>query len=195
MEHSKPRIFNVTFERHSDFEHSIDGSIQVFSLRWAPFPENATEVLEQWQMDSGSGKRVPDVVILSTSLWHILHLHNESLYTKQMNELRRVLEVSRKNNAGGERMAFFHVNAPEVYSSKLVDIQKKTYMTPERIDAYNSIQYSTLSHDMKRTSTLIDIFKITHECGSDCSLDGIHSTRHVYEVVVQMIFNILATCR
>ena len=186
---------NVTFERHSDFEYSIGDDLR-FSLRWAPFPENATEVIEQWQRDSESGKRVPDAVILSTSLWHILHIHNESLYTTRTSELRRVLDASKKSNrALGKQTVFFHVNAPEVYSSKLADIQKKTFMTPERIDAYNSIQYSILSHDMARTSTLLDIFKITLDCGSACSLDGIHSTQDVYQVVVQMIFNILATCQ
>ena len=196
LEHAGVNTENVTFERHSDFEYSMDNDVR-FSLKWAPFPENATDVVKQWQRDSESGKRVPDVVILSTSLWHILHIHNESLYRTSMNELSRVLDRSKKNNESPDRksMVFFHANAPEVYRSKLVDIQKQTYMTPKRIDTYNSILYSVLSHDMRRTSMLLDIFKITLDCGSDCSLDGIHSTQNVYQVVVQMIFNILATCQ
>eukprot|EP00889_Picochlorum_renovo_P006925 jgi/Picre1/33955/NNA_001433.t1 len=89
------------------------------------------------------------------------------------------------------------MSSPEVYHDHLKSLEKKKYMTYSNTDAYNRILVESgvfMEHGHGGPCTMLDVFRITHDCGAECSLDGIHSRDSVYNVLVLTMFNILKYC-
>lgn len=198
----------VTFERHRDFEHVAD-EVR-WTLHWAPFPGNATAVVGRWWSDrtdgtdgtdgdQGSGgmytEDVPDVIVLSASLWHVLWVHDVDGYRDAVGGM---LEGGRRASERGDVGAGARVvvlNAPRVYGGLLEDERKRKYMTEERIDGYNGV-LEAATCAAGGGLRVVDVHGATEACGVACSVDGIHSREDVYkDRLVPMVLNGLATSR
>ena len=205
----------VTFERHQDFERVEVASNMRWTLHWAPFPKNATDVVTTWLPERASGKSSvvggltpnerPDAVIVSTSLWHVLWIHDVDAYREEVVKLVGAVEGLRMESSP------VMLNGPFVFGEKLEDAQKKMYMVESRIAAYNSVlQQAVCGHDagdgnagdhpQDRTSgarvKLVDVCGATTSCGPVCSIDGIHSQENVYsERIVPMVLDALNISR
>ncbi|KAK3262203.1 hypothetical protein CYMTET_28926, partial [Cymbomonas tetramitiformis] len=72
--------------RHQSFEHEMPCNVRL-SFTWAPYPENITAQVEDWQ---ATGMQ-PDALILGGGLWPILHIGRAELFRAEINILRQVL--------------------------------------------------------------------------------------------------------
>lgn len=176
----------LLFERHQDFEHVSNTSGIRSTLYWAPYPNNATQVLASFP----PGQK-PDLIVLSVSLWHVLHLHDEVLYRSDVKQL--VAGCQDFIWGPSESAAPLVVlNAPKVFSTLLTDPDKKRFMTEKRIDVYNQILEEEFCIEVRQDSTfrgkdptvkkvsIVDVYQATSSCGPQCSVDGIHSNDDVY---------------
>lgn len=192
----------VNFERHQDFERLDPASNMRWTLHWAPFPRNATRVVAGWapdREDKPSGKTPkatrPDAVVVSTSLWHVLWVHDVDAYREDVRRLVQTL-----GNLGPGIVPVV-MNGPFVFGELLEDPGKRTYMVEERVVAYNAALqqavcsgtdhgYNAHAGAEKRRLKLVDVFSLTARCGAGCSVDGIHSRENVYvERVVPMVLD------
>lgn len=183
---------SIVFERHADFEYKDPQNRFRVTLHWAPFPDNATNVITSWARQSHKkSKEKPKVVVLSVSLWHMLHIHNHVLFEQDISVLRLALAALYTNT--------FVMNAPEVFSPLLQDPNKRTYMVPQRVDSYNRILTESLflNDNYNETSSalvLLDVFNATMVCGQACSIDGIHSKDLVYNTLVHALWSTVRSC-
>ena len=192
---------NPVFDRHADHEYK-DDRVRV-TLHWAPFPQNATSRLNAWA-DKTDDVVAPDVIVLSISLWHMLHIHNASLFESSIAGLRGAL--LNHHRTVGQMTRYFLMSSPEVYHDHLKSLEKKKYMTYSATDAYNRIlvESGMLMMDAPPGAaaaaagtglcTMLDVFRVTYGCGVECSQDGIHSRDSVYNVLVQILLNIVQYC-
>lgn len=186
---------DIVFERHADYEYKDPRDRFKVTLHWAPFPQNASDVIQSWMKREQKNKDMklapnhtrPSVVVVSVTLWHVLHIHDESSFERDMHTLRLVVESS--------KLPTIVLNAPEVFVASLTDAAKKMYMVPERIDAYNTILTESLflNHPSK-SLVFLDVFNETYACGPPCTIDGIHSKDSVYDTMVHILVTIVTSC-
>ena len=199
MQSSGVETESVTFERHRDFEHVADGIR--WTLHWAPFPGNASGVVASWGLgradraDKTSNNGTPDVIVVSSSLWHVLWVHDVDGYREALGGLVALL-------GAGDRVAV--LNAPKVYSELLEDESKRRFMTAGRIDGYNAVLERAVCgaggvgrwerrRRRRRGPQVVDVYGATAACGVGCSVDGIHSRAEVYvERLVPMVLDATA---
>ena len=201
MQSSGVETESVTFERHRDFEHVADGIR--WTLHWAPFPGNASGVVASWGLgradraDKASNNGTPDVIVVSSSLWHVLWVHDVDGYREALDGLVALL-------GAGDRVAV--LNAPKVYSELLEDESKRRFMTAGRIDGYNAVLERAVCgaggvgrgerrrrRRRRRGPQVVDVYGATAACGVGCSVDGIHSRAEVYvERLVPMVLDATA---
>jgi len=196
MQSSGVETESVTFERHRDFEHVADGIR--WTLHWAPFPRNASGVVASWGLgradraDKASNNGTPDVIVVSSSLWHVLWVHDVDGYREALGGLVALL-------GAGDRVAV--LNAPKVYRELLEDESKRRYMTAGRIDGYNAVLERAVCGaggvgrgERRRSPQVVDVYGATAACGVGCSVDGIHSRAEVYvERIVPMVLDAVVT--
>lgn len=153
---------DLVFTRHSDYTY-VGGGVTV-RLHWAPFPENATALLQKWS----DKNEAPDVVILSVSLWHMLHIHNTSLFEQDIADLRQAVVDHR--NRTRHQTNYILMSSPEVYNDHLKSLQKKKYMTYSNTDAYNNIlvQSGLFREHGNGPCTMLDVFRVTHGTWCHC---------------------------
>ena len=182
----------ITFERHADFEYLDPEGRFKATLHWAPFPDNATTIMTSWTKKSRAKiMDKPSAVVLSVSLWHILHMHDVALFEQEISILRLAMIALDTNT--------FVANAPEVFPTLLQDPKKQRYMVPQRIDAYNKVLTESLFLNDNTNGTsgvivLLDVFNTTILCGETCSVDGIHSKDLVYTTLVHSLWYTVRTC-
>jgi len=184
---------SINFERHANYEYNDPQDRFRATLHWAPFPDNATNIITSWVTRSRERRNEkPSIVVLSVSLWHILHIHSEALFEQDISILRLAMGALNTNT--------FVANAPEVFSTLLHDAKKKTYMIPERVDTYNKVLTESLflndnnSNETTSAVVLLDVFNATMVCGEPCSVDGIHSKDLVYTTLIHTFWYVVRTC-
>jgi len=183
---------SIRFERHADFEYKDPQERFRATLHWAPFPDSATNIMTSWlTQPRRRSSAKPSVVVLSVSLWHILHIHNAEMFERDISILRLAMVALDTNT--------FVANAPEVYPALLRDAKKQTYMVPQRIDEYNRLLTESLflndnNNETTSAIVLLDVFNATMLCGEKCSIDGIHSKDLVYTTMIQTLWYIARTC-
>lgn len=180
----------MQFDRHSDYEYKTESVHMTF--HWTPFPGNVTQVLREWK--SNGKDRVPDVVVVSVGLWHILYIHDEKDFKEQISHVGKEFAAVSKKKKGGIQGVWATI--PEIHHDKLKTLQKRREMLPNRTDAYNKaiVEESSVLKTKGGSFEVLDIFDITHDCGSECSMDGIHSKSTVYMAMAQILVNILRYC-
>jgi len=148
----------MQFDRHSDFEYK-EGSVHL-TFHWTPFPGNVTQLLHEW--NSGKGDQLPEVVVVSVGLWHILYIHDEKDFTQQVSNIEKEFAAISKKKKSGIQGVWATI--PEIHHDSLKTLQKRREMLPNRTDAYNKIivEDSNVLQTKGGLFEVLDIFDITY---------------------------------
>eukprot|EP00887_Chlorella_sp_A99_P000467 scaffold17.g467.t1 len=193
--------------RHQDFNHTFaveapgssgkgHATARTFaaSFHWRPYPSNLTALVDEW--GRGGGRRAPDAALLSSALWHLLHVSNASEFGRELQQLRPAVTAL----AGPVRRLVL-ASVVETFPNRMSAAAKRRFMRPVAVDAYNH-QLVAANGTAGNGSApllaagglflLLDMFSLTQSCGEECSLDGVHSTPEVYDAAFQVWLNLLA---
>lgn len=188
------------FKRHSDYEFVLEERGLKVDFIWAPFPVNLTRVLGNVR----HGGRYPDVLIMGTGLWHMLHINNASHYGEALRKLQNsvvsILPLSPRARIDGfdvDRVAvqaphIFWLGIPTLINGMLNTEAKRQKMTRETCAAYaEEVNTSKLLRSAGGPLMLLDIESLSRGCGPGCTDDGMHYKGAVYEAAVQIMLNAL----
>jgi hypothetical protein len=171
-------------EKHRDWAHNLVGGAKA-SFTWAPYVSDVVDAL-----DAYGESDTPDLIVISTALWHVLHDTSVNTYKASMATLgARVRAIE----AAHPRVVFVWIDAPLVIRDKLVAEDKRVKFTEK-----NLAQYAQIRDDQKSTKLVVPAGpairvrarEITTLCGAECSDDGVHYRPVVYDAIAQIILNI-----
>lgn len=142
----------LTYGRHADVEVEIPtGKHSSVNLNfvWRPFPENVTEFLS---LGLPAVKHA-DMILVSTSLWHMLHIADAHNYQEQM----ALLQSSLSKSPMPVRCPILST-VSEVFEQRL-PLHKRATMTSATVDAYNKALDSSTVY---KTFSPLDMFSLTY---------------------------------
>ncbi|MQL76710.1 hypothetical protein Taro_009122, partial [Colocasia esculenta] len=132
------------FKRHSDY-HMVD---EVHGMKldfvWAPYESNLTDMLAGFSQS----RRYPDVLVMSTGLWHLLHVNNASDYGALLGSMKRslmsLLPIMPEFGTDGpvtgsvplQSSHMFWLGLPTLVSSMLNTEEKRGKMNESMWEAY-----------------------------------------------------------
>ncbi|XP_072962685.1 protein ALTERED XYLOGLUCAN 9 [Typha angustifolia] len=173
------------FRRHSDYHLAIaDRGIKIDFI-WAPFESNITRFLRH---DLRHTPRYPDVLVLGSGLWHMLHSTNSTNYGEELDELRRavrslLLPVSPH---------MFWLGLPTLVNSMLNTEDKRERMNLTVCEAYNhEVEERRILRRSGGPLLLLDVGLLSRGCGQQCTADGMHYDGVVYEAAFHIMLNAL----
>ncbi|PWA67251.1 hypothetical protein CTI12_AA318770 [Artemisia annua] len=155
-------IHEDLFKRHSDYHIVVEDIGLRLDFIWSPYVSNLTEVVDGLKRNT----TLPDVLVMGSGLWHMLHFTDYVEYGVSLRKLRDSL-------------------------GRLLP-EKRVKMTSEMCGAYDQELYN--SKILRRDGgsfLLLDVEMISSKCGVDCSFDGMHYKDVVYEACVQVMLNAL----
>ena len=171
-------------EKHRDWAHDLVGGAKA-TFTWAPYASDVVDALDAY------GERdAPDLIVISTALWHVLHDESVSRYKTTMAALgARVRTIE----AAHPKVVIVWIDAALVIRDKLVAEDKRVKFTDT-----NLARYAKIRDDQKSTRIVLPAGpavrvrarEITALCGAECSVDGVHYRPVVYDAVAQIILNI-----
>uniref|UniRef100_A0A7N0U793 Pmr5/Cas1p GDSL/SGNH-like acyl-esterase family protein n=1 Tax=Kalanchoe fedtschenkoi TaxID=63787 RepID=A0A7N0U793_KALFE len=185
------------FKRHSNYRTLIDVIGMRLDYIWAPYERNLTDLVE----DLGRNGSYPDVLVMGSGLWHMLHVTDTYDYGYRLRMLRSsVASFVAKSSAFGSEGAvagsgqirsphLFWLGMPMLISARMNTKEKKERMTNEMGDRYNTALYGSRILRPSGPLQLIDVSSLSQKCGDRCTIDGIHYERAVYEAAVHVMFN------
>lgn len=189
------------FKRHSDYQIVIDGTGMKLDFIWAPYVSNLTDILIQFKR-SGN---YPDVLVMASGLWHMLHFTNSSDYGFSLQLLRnsmvKLLQVSPElgsfdgpvtGSVSIRSPHLFWLGMPMLINSLLNTEEKKEKMDNVTVKAYDRKLYeSKLLRQDGGPFLLLDFGSLSRGCGVRCTVDGMHYDRAVYDAAVHVMLNAL----
>lgn len=177
---------------HQDFEHVLPHGARA-SFVWAPFEANVSAAIEGWGRD---GRPVPDVVVLGTSLWHMLHVGDAGTRREELQRLRRTLVRAGKLQASAaaphapwqsaerRRPLFFWQSTTALVNDKLPSEKKRVALTVDRAAEFDADAAKALLLPAGPCLPL-DVHGVTSGCGPACSNDGMHYSNATFDVLLQ----------
>jgi hypothetical protein len=173
------------FKRHSDYHIAIaDRGIKIDFL-WAPYEGNITDLLAQ---EIQPGAPYPDVMVLGSGLWHMLHVTNSSKYSESVNRIREAL-LSLHSSVLPH---MFWLGLPTLVNSKLNTEEKRERMTDAMLDAYRrKLAGTKIMRQSGGPLVLLDVRLLSQGCGAQCTDDGMHYDGMVYNAALQIMLNAL----
>ncbi|KAJ4759271.1 Pmr5/Cas1p GDSL/SGNH-like acyl-esterase family protein [Rhynchospora pubera] len=173
------------FKRHSDYHIAIaDRGIKIDFL-WAPYERNITDLLVQ---NIQPVPPYPDVLVLGSGLWHMLHSTNSSHYGEAVNGIKEA--VFSLHSPVLPHM--FWLGLPTLISSKLNTPEKRERMTNAMLEAYGrEVATTKILRQSGGPLMLLDIRWLSRGCGARCTDDGMHYNGVVYNAALQIMLNAL----
>jgi hypothetical protein len=176
------------FRRHSDYRAVVPKRGISVDFVWAPFESNLTCLLRE---DLRLAPRVPDVLVLGSGLWHMLHATDATDYGDALssvaaaaNSLRSPLPVLPPH--------MFWLGLPRLVNHMLNTEAKRAHMNDTMLNAYDrEIDRRGLLRGDDGPCMLLDVAKLTQGCGQQCTADGMHYNGEVYDAVLHIILNAL----
>lgn len=150
------------FDRHADFERALDPGVKL-TFHWSPFPENTTALFTGWRR-----AKKPDVVVVTTALWHILHIGDAVRYERELRTLAAAAGAMLPKRGGGAPASplLMVASATEVHPGRMTTPEKRASMTPAAVDAYNAALAASGAlaavGGQGGSFGLLDLFQITH---------------------------------
>lgn len=188
------------FKRHSDYQIMVDEIGMKLDFVWAPYVTNLTDLVVGFKRN----RNYPDVLIMGSGLWHMLHITNASDYAVQLERLRSsvvsLLPISPELGVDGPVTGSVSVRSPHLFwigiptliNSMLNTEEKRERMTDEMRVAYDEgLRSSKLLRRSGGPLFLLDIQSLSWNCGVRCTEDGIHYDGAVYEAAVHITLNAL----
>ncbi|XP_042503310.1 uncharacterized protein LOC122080438 isoform X2 [Macadamia integrifolia] len=141
------------FKRHSDYRAVIDEIGLKLDFVWAPYNRNLTSLL----MDFKANHQYPDVLVIGSGLWHMLHVNNASDYGVSLRWVRKSvvslmpvsLEYGNDRSITGSLSIrsphMFWLGMPTLVSSMLNTEEKRQKMNSAMQDAYDKELYENLA--------------------------------------------------
>lgn len=188
------------FKRHSDYQIVVDESGMKLDFVWAPYVTNLTDLVTGFKRN----RSYPDVLVMGSGLWHMLHFTNASDYGVGLERLRSsvvsLLPISPELGADGPVAGSVSVRSPHLFwigiptliNSMLNTEEKRERMTDELRVAYDeALRNSKLLRLSGGPLFLLDVQSLSWNCGVRCTEDGMHYSAAVYEAAVQIMLNAL----
>ncbi|XP_048636206.1 protein ALTERED XYLOGLUCAN 9-like [Brassica napus] len=186
------------FKRHSDYSIMVKEIGMKVEFVWAPYEKDLDDLVVSYKKKN----KYPDVVIMGSGLWHMLHVNNASDFGSQLKELRSHVEllvpVRTKGEEGGggsvsgRSMHMFWIGMPVLINGMLNTDEKKEKMSDTVWHEYDrSLGESKILRQMGGPLVLLDVQSFTWNCGPQCTLDGMHYDSAVYDAAVHVMLNAL----
>lgn len=173
----------LLFKRHSNFEHSLESHRILMEFVWAPYTLNLT------QMVQGYGPKSPDIIVSGAGLWHMLHSGNHTQYGSSLLKFRGALRSLLKHPKEALTPQLFWMNLPTLVPSHLQSELKRERMTNRKLQLYAKELLKSKISGPRGLTTLLDIQFLSHQCGTQCTLDGIHYSQAVYRAALHVMIN------
>ncbi|KAG7575808.1 hypothetical protein ISN45_Aa03g002600 [Arabidopsis thaliana x Arabidopsis arenosa] len=185
------------FKRHSDYSIVVKEIGMKLDFVWAPYEKDLDDLVVSYK----KMKKYPDVVIMGTGLWHMLHVNNASDFGFRLKELSSHVEslvpLTPKEQEGGGSVSgrsvhLFWIGMPVLINGMLNTDEKKEKMSDTVWHEYDrSLGESKILRQMGGPLILLDIQSFTWNCGPQCTLDGMHYDSAVYDAAVHVMLNAL----
>jgi hypothetical protein len=141
---------------HRSFEHPLAAGARG-TFVWAPYGDNITDALRTWHAAGAA----PDVVVISASLWHMLHIADADDHTASLRRVSAAVQQLRERHgsvlaqpgsADGARRTltsarasrrprpplFFWMSTTSLVTHKLLTEAKRARLTPAQVQAYDA---------------------------------------------------------
>ncbi|XP_020234124.1 uncharacterized protein LOC109814169 [Cajanus cajan] len=192
------------FKRHSDYHTVVDEIGMKLDFIWAPYVNNLTNLVVGFKRN----RVYPDLLVMGSGLWHMLHFTNASDYGVDLGVLRSsvmsLLPVSSEfgnDEAVAVAVAsvavrssphLFWLGMPSLVNSMLNTAAKRERMTDIVWGEYErEVQGSGMLRQFGGPFQLLDIGSLSWNCGIRCTDDGMHYDGVVYEAGVHVMLNAL----
>ncbi|KAG2715286.1 hypothetical protein I3843_03G071700 [Carya illinoinensis] len=188
------------FKRHSNYHIAVDEIGMKLDFIWAPYVTNITDLVISFKRN----RNYPDVLMMGSGLWHMLHFTNASDYGAGLRLLRSsvvsLLPISPELGEEGPVTGSVSVRSPHLFwmgiptliNSMLNTEEKREKMTDTLRVAYDTaLRRSKLLRQSGGPLLLLDIQSLSWNCGVRCTEDGMHYDGAVYEVALHIILNAL----
>lgn len=171
------------FKRHSNFEYSLDSHRIRMEFVWAPYTLNLTETIQ------GYGPKSPDIIVAGAGLWHMLHSGNHTQYGTSLLRFRRSLRGLVKISNEPLTPQLFWLNLPTLVPALLQSELKRDRMSLRKSRFYAKELLKSKLCGPRGVTTLLDIQYLSHQCGTQCTFDGIHYSESVYRAALHVLIN------
>lgn len=151
-----PDIEQPVLDRHRDFEYRLDARGSRVSFVWAPYAENITSALQAWRQHG----HVPDVLVMSASLWHMLHVHNVTHYAESLAGIRTTLDTMPVLEKRTPATTFW-MTTTALVNHKLRSEEKRARLTLEYVGAYDKTAFALLASAAGGPCILLDVHEVT----------------------------------
>ncbi|KAK9274834.1 hypothetical protein L1049_022087 [Liquidambar formosana] len=188
------------FKRHSDYRMVIAEIGMKLDFIWAPYATNLTDLMMEFKRK----RNYPDVLVMGSGLWHMLHVTNASDYGVSLQRLRSavlsLVPISSQFDMDGPVTGSVSIRSPHLFwlgmpmliNSMLNTEEKREKMSSAARNAYDrEISDSKLLRQFGGPLLLLDIQSLSRNCGSWCTVDGMHYDGAVYEAAVHIVLNAL----
>lgn len=188
------------FKRHSDYNTVVEEIGLKLDFVWAPYVSNLTSFLRELKLK----RSYPDVLVMGSGLWHMLHVNDASDYGVGLGSLRKSLlslvSVSSGYESDGDLTGSLPVKSPHMFwlgmpmlvTSMLNSDEKREKMNDVIQSSYDVKLYeSKLLRQSGGPLVLLDIKSLSRNCGMKCTVDGMHYDNVVYEAAVHVMLNAL----
>lgn len=181
------------FKRHSDYSVVVKEIGMNLDFVWAPYEKDLDDLVVSYKKRS----KFPDVVIMGSGLWHMLHVNNASDFGFRLKELRSHVEslvpvTTKGGSVSGRSMHMFWIGMPVLINGMLNSEEKKEKMSDTVWHEYDrTLGESKILRQMGGPLILLDVQSFTWNCGPQCTLDGMHYDSAVYDAAVHVMLNAL----
>lgn len=186
------------FKRHSDYRIVMGQFGMKLDFIWAPYVANLTGLMTELKRNGN----YPDVLVMGSGLWHMLHITNSSDYGVSLQLLRNLVvslaPISPSLTGGSGSVSirsphFFWVGMPRLINSMLNTEEKRVKMSDAMLSAYDTELYQSklLRQWGGGPLILLDVESLGRNCGTSCTVDGMHYDGIVYEAAVHVMLNAL----
>lgn len=181
----------LLFKRHSNFEYSLESHHILMEFVWAPYTVNLTQMVRGY----GQNHKSPDIIVSGAGLWHMLHSGNHTQYGSSLLKLHQALGSLLKNpyvtppSEETPTPQLFWMNLPTLVPSLLQSELKRERMTSQKLQLYARELLKSKISGTRGLTTLLDIQFLSHQCGTQCTHDGIHYSQAVYRAALHIMIN------
>jgi hypothetical protein len=188
-----PSLKSDLFKRHSDYQIVVDSIGFKLDFIWAPYISNLTHLILNLQRN----RNYPDVLVMGSGLWHMLHFTNASDFALHLHSLTNsvvsLLPISSELEVKSPPPPhLFWIGMPTLINSMLNTEEKREKMTDTMRVAYDeALRRSKVLRQSGGPLLLLDMESLTWNCGVKCTEDGMHYQGAVYEAAIHILLNAL----
>jgi hypothetical protein len=157
-------------------------------FHWTPFVANITS-------DLSNTKTSYNYIIMSSVFWDALYFHNLGKYYNDFNKLMNLFESWNKANVNSQAVRVW-LMPTNVLDERLATEEKRKFMTQQQINVYRNWIYKNVAerHQNTTNSQMLLLHNIldgesVSRLREQSSVDGVHFSEDIYQVIGQMLFN------